>query len=451
MPARLFDDGDAHIPSPVAGGVERVVIVGAGIAGLTAANALTTAGIDCLIVEARDRIGGRLKTVEVDGVVTDLGGAWVHHPGHGNVLADWVDFAGVPYVLDPNGIEFAGYDLGDDRPLTPEELAKVGYLALDPVAAIVAADEAAGRPDRSAREVIDEYLATLPAGSDRDRLHQLMASMIEQDGAGTLDEISARWIFDAQSLVGDVVDNIAVDGYRSVLAPLAAGSAILPGRPVRRIVQTADGVTVEGDGWSESGSHAIVTVPLGVLKADAIEFVPPLPDERLALIERSGFGNMEKVVLAFAEPFWHVKPGLGHAVIYPADRSEAASWTWDYGRRSINFLIAKSATETAWKDPEGWALAQFEALYGEPLPAEPTDFTYTDWLHDAYAYGSYSHVRPGFTDDDMAAMGEPVGRVLFAGEHTSGPRGGYADGGMLTGLREAKRLLQRPGVELTAP
>ena len=97
---------------------------------------------------------------------------------------------------------------------------------------------------------------------------------------------------------------------RSILAPLAAGSAIRLGLPVRRIEQTGDGVTVVGDGWSESGSHAVVTVPLGVLKSGTIEFVPPLPPQRQAIIDRSGFGNMEKVVLAFSEPFWRTRtPG----------------------------------------------------------------------------------------------------------------------------------------------
>ncbi len=451
MPTHAFDDGSAAIPVPASGIVERVIVVGAGISGLTAANALRTAGVDCVVVEARDRIGGRLNTVDVDGHVADLGGSWVHHPGH-NVLADWVEFARVAWIEDPTGTQFSGYDLGERRPLTGTELAKVGYAALDPVAALAAADLEAGRPDRSAAEIADEYLATsgLPE-PDRARLRQLMAAMVEQDAAAAFDDVSSRWVFGENALVGDVVDNVPIKGYRSVLAPLAAGSDIRLGRPVRRIVQTESGVRVEGDGWEEHGSHVIVTVPLGVLKAGSIEFVPPLPPDRQAIVDRTGFANMEKVVLAFAEPFWRAK-GLQHSVIYPADRDEAATWTWDFGLTpTLVFLVAHSAVETMWRDPEGWAVAQLEALYGEPLPAAPTDSTHTEWLRDEYARGSYSHIRPGNEEADLDAMGEPVGRILFAGEHTTGPRSGYADGGMTSGLREAKRLLQRPGVELTAP
>ena len=155
---RAFDDGSPGIPAPLPGETERVIVVGAGIAGLTVANALTTAGVDCVVVEARDRIGGRLHTVEVDGHVADLGGAWIHHPD-GNVLTDWVQYASVPWIVDPTGRQFTGADLGEHRRLTSEELADVGYAVFEPVTQRVLADEAAGRPDRSVAEAVDDYLA----------------------------------------------------------------------------------------------------------------------------------------------------------------------------------------------------------------------------------------------------------------------------------------------------
>ena len=453
MPTRAFDDGSAEIPSPVPGEPRRVIVVGAGITGLTVANALTAAGVDCVVVEARDRIGGRLHTVEVDGHVADLGGAWVHHPDD-NVLTDWIEHAAVPWIVDPTGTRFTGADLAEGRRLTEEELAGVGYGVFDPVAERVRADRDAGRPDRSAADAVEAYLAAAgPGGADSDRLRQLMAAMVEQDGAGPLDGISAQWALTEDMFVGDVVDNVPVDGYRSVLAPLAAGSTVRLAAPVRRIEQSEDGVVVTGDGWSEAGSHVVVTVPLGVLKVDAIEFVPPLPARRQDVIARTGFGNMEKVVLAFAEPFWRDRdPGLQHSIIYPADRTEAATWTWDFGLApTMMFLVAHSAAPSMWRDPEGWALEQLEAVYGEHLPAAPTASVSTDWLRDEFARGAYAHVRPGERASDLDVLGEPVGRICFAGEHTTSERAGYADGAMTSGLREAKRLLQQAEVRLVAP
>jgi len=452
MPIRVFDDGSG-VPTALPGETRRVIVVGAGIAGLTVANALTAVGVDCVVVEARERIGGRLQTVEVDGHVADLGGAWIHHPD-GNVLTDWLEFASVPWIVDPTGTRFTGADLGEGRQLTSEELADVGYAVFKPVTQRVLADEAAGRPDRSVAEAVDEYLAHAgPPGAERDRLRQLMAAMVEQDGSGPFDAISARWALTEDMFVGDVVDNVPVDGYRSILGPLAANSSIRRGHPVRRIEQHDNGVTVVGDGWQESGSHAVVTVPLGVLKSGAIEFVPPLPPERQAVIDRTGFGSMEKVILSFAEPFWRAKdPGLQHSIIYPADRREAATWTWDFGLSpTLMFLVAHSAASTMRRDPQGWALEQLEAVYGEPLPATPTGCTNTDWLHDEYAHGAYAHIRSGERASDFEALGQPVDRICFAGEHTTIERAGYADGAMTSGLREAKRLVQQPSVQLTAP
>ena len=210
---------------------------------------------------------------------------------------------------------------------------------------------------------------------------------------------------------------------------------------------------MSGDGWQESGSHVVITVPLGVLKSGAIEFVPPLPADRQAVIDRTGFGNMEKVVLSFAEPFWRDKdPGLQHSIIYPADRSEAATWTWDFGLSpTLMFLVAHSAAATMHRDPQAWALEQLEAVYGEPLPATPTGCATTDWLHDEYAHGAYAHIRYGERASDFAVLGEPVDRICFAGEHTTIERAGYADGAMTSGLREAKRLVQQASVPLSAP
>jgi polyamine oxidase len=453
MPTRAFDDGSAEIPTPLPGETGRVIVVGAGIAGLTVANALNASGVDCVVVEARERIGGRLHTVEIDGHVADLGGAWIHHPDD-NVLTDWVELASVPWIVDPTGTRFTGADLGERRQLTSEELAGVGYAVFEPVAQRVLADEVAGRPDRSVAEAVDEYLAhSHPPSAERDRLRQLMAAMVEQDGAGPFDAISARWALTEDMFVGDVVDNVPVDGFRSILSPLAGDSTIRLGLPVHRIVQNGDGVIVVGDGWRESGSHAVITVPLGVLKSGAIEFVPPLPPARQAVIDRTGFGNLEKVILAFAEPFWRDKDrGLQHSIIHPADRREAATWTWDFGLSpTLMFLVAHSAAATMQRDPQAWALEQLEAVYGEPLPATPTSFVTTDWLHDEYAYGAYAHIRSGERASDFDALGEPVDRICFAGEHTTIERAGYADGAMTSGLREAKRLVQKSSVQLAAP
>ena len=116
-----FDDGQADVPAGVAGPVERVVVIGAGIAGLTVANALTHGGIECVVVEARDRIGGRLHTVNLAGSPVDLGGSWIHTPG-GNPMRAFADQAGVRCRSANPLPELAAFDCGEGRRLSAAEV-----------------------------------------------------------------------------------------------------------------------------------------------------------------------------------------------------------------------------------------------------------------------------------------------------------------------------------------
>ncbi len=103
--------------------LDRVVVVGAGIAGLTVANALTHAGVECVVLEARDRIGGRLHTVDLAGSAVDLGGSWIHHPV-GNPLRDFAERVGLEWV-DGNPLSgMTAFDLVEDRRLSAAEVSE---------------------------------------------------------------------------------------------------------------------------------------------------------------------------------------------------------------------------------------------------------------------------------------------------------------------------------------
>jgi polyamine oxidase len=115
--AESFDDGQPDVPRGVTGPVERVIVVGAGISGLTAASALTRAGVECVVLEARDRIGGRLHTVDLAGSPVDLGGSWIHMPG-GNPMTAFARQVGVPRRSADPEPEMAGFDCAEGRRLT---------------------------------------------------------------------------------------------------------------------------------------------------------------------------------------------------------------------------------------------------------------------------------------------------------------------------------------------
>src|SRR5512132_2623911 len=130
LTAEDFDDGRTDVPVGAAEPVERVLVVGAGIAGLTVANALAHGGVECVVLEARDRIGGRLHTVDLAGSPVDLGGSWIHMPG-GNPMRAFAELAGVPCRSADQVPEMAGYDCGEGRRLSATEAEAVLTLYLE--------------------------------------------------------------------------------------------------------------------------------------------------------------------------------------------------------------------------------------------------------------------------------------------------------------------------------
>jgi polyamine oxidase len=198
-----------------------------------------------------------------------------------------------------------------------------------------------------------------------------------------------------------------------------------------------------------------VTVPLGVLKRDVLRFSPALPSDRLAAIERLGFGRYEKVVLQFDEPFWRAA-GLPHAMIFPRDPEAPAVWAIGqdaFGAGPVlAFQIFHSAAshvlDATADDAARWALDMLAEAIGSPCPA-PAAVAVTSWANDPYTGGAYTHIPPAASPADADLLSEPIGgRLLFAGEHTQSKRMAYADGAMTSGIREAKRLLGQPSVHL---
>jgi monoamine oxidase len=215
---------------------------------------------------------------------------------------------------------------------------------------------------------------------------------------------------------------------------------------------------VTAAGAAEEGSHALVAVPLGVLKREALRFSPPLPADRRAAIGRLGFGRFEKVALRFAEPFWR-EAGFPHLMVFPTDPGEWMVWMMGQdafgGDPVLLFFVFHSAAERlagAGPDaPVRWAQGMLAEAIGRPGP-EPVAVAVTSWAADPWSGGSYTHIPPGASPADADLLGTPAGgRLLFAGEHTQSARLAYADGALTSGIREAKRLLGTPAVQLTAP
>jgi polyamine oxidase len=442
------DAGDG-MPADVTRPVDRVIVVGAGIAGLTVANALAHAGIECVVLEARDRIGGRLHTIDVAGSPVDMGGSWISHPV-GNPLRDVAHRFGIACRGADPLPELAGYDLGEQRRLSrPDVEAELRLLYEKFPAAVERMQETCG-PDASIADAIDAFVAEsgLEASAAR-RARQGLNAVVEAESADLAARQSLRWMWNEMEYGGSLFGDVLAGGYRELVHALAEGLDVRLGVDVVDVAASAGGVAVTAaDGSVEAATHVVVTVPLGVLKSGRPRFDPPLPPDRAAAIDRLGFGRLEKVVLAFEEPFWRTA-GLPHVMVFPRNHNEVTTWLFGHDAFGVGAVIVAHAFHSSTghvldvpaDEAAGWVLDMLSEAIGAPCPV-PLAVAVTSWANDPYSRGAYSHIPPGAQPADADLLGEPIGgRLLFAGEHTQSERLVYVDGAMASGLREAERLL----------
>ncbi len=447
--AAIDDGGDGELVNEVASPVSRVIVVGAGIAGLAAASRLRRAGIPYVVLEARDRIGGRLHTVDLAGVPVDLGGSWIHHP-IGNPLSSLCAEYGL--ARDPGDPvpTLMAFDRLEHRRLDRSEIEELLGAVIDGFADAIESLWEGLAPEASALDAIDAFVVERGfVGSVARRARQALLAEIEADAGDRAANQSLRWFGDEEKYEGELFGDLPRDGYRSVVEALAAGLEVRLNSEVVSVTVASDGVSVTcADGSVETGSHAIVSVPLGVLKCGRPRFDPALPRPVRAAVESLGFGRYEKIALRFDAPFWR-RDGISHLMVFPADDNEPAMWVFDldaFGAGPVlcahlfhsltPYALDRSPTEAVT-----WLRDVLSEVVGHSVP-KPIATVVTSWAHDPFTGGAYTHCPPGVDRSMFDLLAEPVeGRLLLAGEHTEGERTGYADGAYTSGLRAADMLI----------
>ncbi|WP_375448377.1 flavin monoamine oxidase family protein [uncultured Fibrella sp.] len=428
--------------TPATAPTRTVIVVGAGIAGAAAAQALRQQGVQVIVLEARDRIGGRIHTDDSLGLPIELGANWIHNPT-GNPLLPLARQMGV--VTQPSAY--------DDLNLFYEDGERVGKLRLfrmnnrlTRLTRTASTQVRTSTTDYSLYEAINR-LADPATHRGRDgQVFNFLMSAVENELACSLRDASAKTYLPGNDThTGRERDQLVTGGYVTLVRQLLAGIDVRLKTVVRAIRQSATGVTVETDQQVFEADQVIVTVPLGVLQRADIVFLPELPPAKQTAIQGLAPGLMNKVVMRFTQKFWQSDAQfLGLLGAGRSGNDILVNYDHYTGKPILVAMpVGSAALRLEQHDP-----ASNQAYWQDRLhkvwPNQSIEFTHfltTAWQNDPFSRGSYMHVPVGASAAYCAALAAPFGRVRFAGEATISQYHSYTHGAYLSGRREAEALL----------
>jgi len=397
--------------------VKRVGIIGAGFSGLAAADALRSAGAEVTVLEARDRVGGRVWSVPFgEGAVVERGAEFIL-PGYDSMNALATRF-GIPLVLK-------GTPYGRRVPIGTEAVSEAALEeAFDRLAAGGAAD-AASAADAIAALNLDPPLA------------KLIQTRVAISNGYPADELASSVLDEGASTFGDF-DNHTLEGGNMRLAEAIAaelGAAVHLSSPVRRVRWSPGAVNIATDHAEIDADAVVVAIPTAPLAE--IEFDPPLEGATADALRAVVYGQNSKLFLRLRSP------------APPSAIMSVAGHFWTYTQLGANgqpapFVTGYTGTMSAIEDLGGsdgferW-VAALAALRGD-LDLDPESAMLSSWNDDPWVRGSYS-ARTASTplrDDDLV---KPIGPLFFAGEHTAGEWHGLMEGALRSGERAAEQAL----------
>ncbi|WP_417684168.1 flavin monoamine oxidase family protein [Roseibium sp.] len=415
---------------------KSAIVIGAGISGLATARTLADAGWDVTILEARDRIGGRIDTFRSFGQVLERGANWIHGI-NGNPITALARKAGANFArtdydsligFGPDGRVLTDTALVDAEDTYAELLERIDetYDANDdrPLVRAITLLE---------RDFLDDPL-----------LRAIAAADTEADTGGRLEDLSAHALDEDDAFGGP--DVILLQGYDQITQLLAHGLAVRLGEPVLEIRHDDVKATVVTAKASYTADHVICAVPLGVLKAGSIAFSPALPKSHEKAIKRLGFGQVAKLALTFDHVFWPEEPHfLFHASRRRGEWPTIVNLNALTGQKTLMMICAGDAAISADRQSDddlvAGAMTVLRRLFGTDIPA-PDNFLRSAWSQDPFCRGAYSFAAYGSRPKDFANLGSSASATLhFAGEHTSADYRGTVHGAYLSGLQIAERLL----------
>ncbi|NP_001313211.1 polyamine oxidase 1 [Nicotiana tabacum] len=426
-----------------------VVIVGAGISGLTAAKVLSENGVDdVMILEASDKIGGRIRKEEFGGVTVELGAGWIAGVGgkqsnpvwelalQSNLRTCFSDYSNARYnIYDPSGKIF------------PSGIAADSYKKAVDSAIQKLRSQEGNNNHESFAETTSTPKTPIELAIDF-ILHDF--EMAEVEPISTYVDFGER-----EFLVADE------RGYEHLLYKMAENflftsegkitdSRLELNTVVREVQHSRNGVLVSTeDGSLYEANYVILSVSIGVLQSDLISFTPPLPRWKMEAIRNLDVMVYTKIFLKFPYKFWPCEPEKEFFIYAHERRGYYTFWQhMENAYPGSNILVVtltngESKRVESQSDQETLreAMQVLRNMFGPDIP-DATDILVPRWWNNRFQRGSYSNYPIYVNHQLVHDIKEPVGRIFFTGEHTSEKFSGYVHGGYLSGIDTTNALLE---------
>ncbi|KAL2521972.1 putative polyamine oxidase 4 [Forsythia ovata] len=460
LPTDFFDGVYTSHFGKQHGSLPSVIVIGGGISGISAARMLQNASFKVILLESQDRIGGRICTDYSFGCPVDMGASWLHGVCNENPLSQVISRLGLTLyrtsgedsVLYDHDLEsYALFD-NNGHQVPQSMVIEVGDTFKK---ILVETDKVRNEQsnDMSVRQailiVLDRHPELRQGGLAYEVLQWYICRM-EAWFAADADMISLKAWDQEEVLSGG--HGLMVQGYDPVIKSLSKDLDIRLNHRVKRIVNGYKKVvvTVE-DGRKFVADAAIVTVPLGVLKANLIEFEPKLPDWKLGAISDLGVGNENKIALQFDNIFWPNVEFLG--IVAPT--SYSCGYFLNLHKATGHPVLVYMAAGALAYDLEklsdeaaaNFVMLQLKRMF--PDASDPIQYLVSHWGSDPNILGCYSYDAVGNSDDIYDRLREPLGNLFFGGEAVSLDHQGSVHGAYSAGIMAAeycqRHLMERLG------
>lgn len=412
---------------------KKVVIVGAGISGLAAAKKLKDNGFEVVVYEAQEKIGGRLRTNRTLGVAFDEGASWIHGIS-GNPITSLAQKAGMN-TYETQDESKKSYDIGGvlrsnaDYDNAEEELYTILETMMD---------------SGSENQSFETVFANLYPSKANDRLWKFFLSTYITFDTGDLDKLSSLLYNEGEEYGG--VEKIATNGYDTIATYLASDLNVQLNQKVSKIDYTSNKINITHNGSISEADFVLVTVPLGVLKANTISFLPDLPQTKQNAIQKIGMNCVNKFLLTWDTAFWddvqyisytpETRDKFNYFVNvkkFNADVNALMTFAYaDFARLTESMTDAQIIEEI---------MLHLKDIYGNSIPY-PNQILRTKWQSNEFSFGSYAYTaletKMQHFDDIAEAVND---KLFFAGEHTEIDYFSTVHGAYLSGIREADKII----------